>query len=639
MSGTQRVADMWANTEAAERSAETNRQAALKETNLEADRLAKLGESNRRQVDEALSAKKRILDEMRVVRNQMQDKMISARAKAAHDTDVANRALARAQQRARNARLESQSWQDKAGATENRAREVATREMDALALLAKGSDFRIAEAQDQGVERQAHGQRLVAETQYVCEEMRQRHDEQCRTQERYAARSRELHAANAVRVQQKANTEVRAAMDASKQAQSASVRDIQQSREAAMQKVADAQQELLRKRRECEQMLDCERICAAQARKITKTLTQQQEAEKESEQRKLEGKLQAVNVRAVTMGNNYEEELQLTIQRSSEWSDRTDQNLKDTREFLRDQEVKATERVSSAKVMLANLQAQCAAYLRDLEEQWEEAKRQDAKKVAEANTRTEGLMKYCDETLQVSERQLQEMLEKAQKVQDQKEAHLKMRVEGIDNLGKQTVAMMQQQAKDRRCQAEKHLEDFKQHVEEVRTQCKERVRIEAETAEERVQLSVARFAAEVDKAARRQAEAEVRLEQARATHAAALSRCKGAAAEARWRGMGDIADVIEPAEPVPMLQGPGEVLQVPEEGAEGDPAADVLADEPAAGQGETVGDITATQDADKDAMMATASTMLPDDAADGTMKETTGMLEPTPEAADGGEAG
>jgi len=56
----------------------------------------------------------------------------------------------------------------------------------------------------------------------------------------------------------------------------------------------------------------------------------------------------------------------------------------------------------------------------------------------------------------------------------------------MDDLAKQRVAMMQRQSKQRREQAEAQLADFLAYVEEMRSQCAERVRVEAATSEEKV---------------------------------------------------------------------------------------------------------------------------------------------------------
>lgn len=198
---------------------------------------------------------------------------------------------------------------------------------------------------------------------------------------------------------------------------------------------------------------------------------------------------------------------------------------------------------------MAKLQAQCATYLRNLQQLWDEAKKEDAMKVDMATSRAEELTRQCEEVLRNCEQYCETTLRKTENHAQLKKSQLEEKVAAMDDLAKQRVAMMQRQSKERRQKAEVQLAEFLAHVEEVRTQCAERVRTEAVTADEKVEMARQRFDSEVALAERRQAEAEARRDAARASHAAVMARCIGSAMEARRRGLNNIAEIIEPEPP------------------------------------------------------------------------------------------
>merc|ERR1719329_1141544 len=102
------------------------------------------------------------------------------------------------------------------------------------------------------------------------------------------------------------------------------MKDIQRSREVASEKVARMQQDLLEKRRECEAVLERERICAAQARKIAKTGKEQQDGERVEKLRKLEAQLQFRDAQARQKAQNFDHEANVAAFRDRDWAQKTD---------------------------------------------------------------------------------------------------------------------------------------------------------------------------------------------------------------------------------------------------------------------------------------------------------------------------
>lgn len=83
-------------------------------------------------------------------------------------------------------------------------------------------------------------------------------------------------------------------------------------------------------------------------------------------------------------------------------------------------------------------------------------------------------------------------------------------------------------------------------VEDVDRRCQERVLMGKDTAEEKVRIAQERLAEQVDVAERRAHEAMDSRDKASMAFHAALSRCSGAADEARRRGLFEVAEMLMP---------------------------------------------------------------------------------------------
>jgi hypothetical protein len=541
------LAATWKSVDDASNQAERQRQALQRQQKYEVNALANAGEDHRRKVVDLSANKKRILDEMRVVRNKMQEKVVAASARASHNAGIANRALALAGQSALTARGEAERWQARAQDVESRFAAAAAR--DPLAKFEEATKARVTEGEARFSEREQFGQRLVQEAALQSEQARQCDEDHCLTQEHHARRAARIKMQRAEAARQDASDKVRSAAGKSSKEQLACISDIKKSAAAAGAKVMQANQDLWERRTACEAVLDNGQLCAAQANKIAHTLKVQQVDEVGIEISRLEAKLEFASAQAQTKVSHFEFETELAAQRNEAWEDRCETSKASAQERVGSEEELVESRLVQAKISLAKLQAQSAAYLRNLHEQRDEAKREDAAKVDAATARLEELVRFCEETLQTSEKYCKEALRNTESHAKAKKEQLEQKVSTMDDLAKQRVAMMQRQSKQRREQAEAQLADFLAYVEEMRSQCADRVRVEAATSEEKVDLARQRFNDAVALAERRQAEAEARRDAARAAHAAVMGRCIGSAMEARRRGLNNIAQVIEPEPP------------------------------------------------------------------------------------------
>merc|ERR1719168_596189 len=101
--------------------------------------------------------------------------------------------------------------------------------------------------------------------------------------------------------------------------------------------------------------------------------------------------------------------------------------------------------------------------------------------------------------------------------------------------------MMQRQSQERRQLAEEQLAELRRHTEDVRKRCAERLETEGETAKEKVRIAKERNESNVQRAELRAREAEHQRDLAQQAFEAVVARCVGAAAEARRRGLFDVA--------------------------------------------------------------------------------------------------
>lgn len=535
---------------AAERRHEEARQAALREKRHETTRLATDGEDHRREVDDALAARKRILDEMSAVRSKVHSDLRLARKQGRHDTESANRALAAAGRCALDARAEAELWHAKAAEAEAHKRAIWERNEASFRRHKMGQDSRVDEAEAHSSCREDHAQRITQEAHNAFRELHQRHDEHCTTQETHSAAAANHKALGALRADKGSLAQVDRAKALAAKSQLQSAREMRESREAAIAKVTTAQQELADRHRQCQDLLAQERVCASQAKKIAAYQKDVHDADYLVHLGRMEAKLELAKGHLGAKDPLPLERAQEAAARNEAWEAKNQQLLEGALSRAEKEEVEARQRVERAKVALANLQAHCAAHFSELLKSWEDAKRADSVKVKAAAQKTEDVLRYCQECLRQHEEHSALVLERTKEFADAKTVLLEARASTVADLAEQRVGMMQQQSKERRLKAEQQLEQLRRHIEDVRERCSQRVSAELLTASEKVRLTRERHEALVDRAERRAQEAEEEQQAARCAFDAVTARCRGAAEEARRRGLYEVADIIEPPPPL-----------------------------------------------------------------------------------------
>mmetsp|Transcript_12176 Transcript_12176/g.23642 ORF Transcript_12176/g.23642 Transcript_12176/m.23642 type:complete len:650 (-) Transcript_12176:100-2049(-) len=544
---------------AAEWKSENSRRLALRAKHAEKDALGLADDEHRHKTHRVLAGRKKILDEMRQVRDKTHSNLRFTKATARHDASIADRALARAGHLALSARGEGDRWRGLADSQEGRARTVLASAEHSLARTREVSRTRALEAQLQGDEHAVRAQKRTEEHAVYKEQIRERHDELASIKEQSADRRAALNMTNAERCRRDAEAKVRAAMEKSAKEQTQAADAIQHARKEAEAKIGEAKRLLAEKRWECEAAVSREQVCAAQARNIAGGIMVKAEDELQVALNRQQENVARTSIHARNKIVIAEGEPPVAMERNREWKDKTEHDIQAAEARRHDEEAKAVKRVENAKIALGNLQAHCAAYIRELLDQWEAAKHADELKVAAARERTDELKRYCKETLEQCQTQCEDLLQSTRDFSASTKSYLEHRVSAIDEQSKHRIIMMQEQARERRQQAEQRVADLEEHVKDVRRRCKDRVDVEESTAEEKERLMSERCQADVARVEMRTREAEASRDRALQEWSHAVARCRGAVLEANRRGLGNIAALLE--EELPEL-GDEEVWQL-----------------------------------------------------------------------------
>lgn len=547
--------------EAAESRQEDARQAAERAKTVETTAIAKAGEDHREHFDGALSARKELLDEMRSVRDKVHGQLRAQRKQGRQQVDTSSRDLACAGKRNCDAEAEAELWRNNAAEAEAHRRATWERNEASFRRHKMGQDTRVAEADTLASARENHGHRLAEEASDAFDSFYHLHHTHCATQEQHAKNAYSLRDQSCFLAERNCLAQVDWAKKQAGRSHALSAREVREAHEDSSVKVASARQELADRHRQCQDTLAQERVCAGQARKIA---VQQKEAQ-EVDQRVLHGKLEARMQQTVSHLSKKdvlpEERAQTAACRNEAWEERNKKRMDAAQARADKEDVMSAERVDRAKVALSNLQAVCAARINSLLERWEEAKLKDAAKVQAAQEKTDGHLRYCEEQRKRHEDHKANVLQRTQQLSDTKATVLQEKVAALAEISDQRVAMMQRQSQERRRMAETQLAELQRHIEDVRARCAERVKTEEETAQEKIRLSRERHAAASARAAQRAREAEASRDEARVAYDAVMARCHGAAAEARRRGLMNVANILEPPAPPPPPPPPVRVAQ------------------------------------------------------------------------------
>jgi len=506
--------------------------------------IAGAGEDHRRNLDSALAAKKQILDEVRAVRDRVHGQLRAQRQQGRLDAEIANRELVQAGKRTLDARAEADRWHAKAAEAEARRRAAWELTEARVRRYKMNQDERMEAASKLATSREEHGRRLNEETAQAFNEFYTRHDEHCATQERHAENALRHKHNSALASDRVCLSKVQAAKQQAERAAVQQAREVREAHEAAAAKVALAKRELADRHNQCKDALAQERICAAEAQRIAAEQRASQEADRAVYQGQLEAKLQRT-IAHLSKGDVLpQERAQVAAARNEAWELRNRKRVEAAEARADQEEDHAEQRVRRAKIALKDLQAACAARINGLLEQWQEAKRNDDAKLKAAQARTEEILRYCQEQRERQESHHAKVQESVKSFADQKAAQLEEKVKTLAELSDHRVTLMQRQSQERRAMAEQQLEEMRRHIEDVRARCAERVRLEEEAAAEKVRIVRHRVAEATTLAELRAREAEAAQSAAQNALDEVAARCRGAAEEARRRGLLDIADLL-----------------------------------------------------------------------------------------------
>lgn len=530
---------------AAEAYIEKVRQGTQHERRLELDAKMQSREDHARNVDGALTARSRILEELRSVRTKVQEKLIHAQAKGVASAGAAERALARAGQRALSAKQEADRAQAFATEEEARRKLFRTTQEEHLAKVRHEWDARVAEADTHAAERSALAQRNLDEASLTFDKLRQRQGEDLASQASHAERCTSLKLGAAQVMHKRSMTQVDTAARQLVFVQIDYTRKLQRKHADANTRVQEAQKSLAVQQAHVHETLDVENICAAQARLIATSLVQQEEAARVSALVTLDSHLDFVASQVQRKATNYDEERQIVSGRRATAEVKAAATASAAQAHSDAEASKARVRVEDAKRTLSDLHAQCAAYLRDIEDRRDEAKCEDAAKIEAARARTEALKQYCDRTLASCRSLWDERVSHAAQRQEEAKQLLEAKVLDLSKDAVQRAEMKRRQARELRLQVEGQLRRVEEHIEDLRARCAARVQADAETAAEKVHLALLRHHHRTAAAAERASECQAKRAAADAEYIQVMAQAAFAAAECRRRGLDDIADIID----------------------------------------------------------------------------------------------
>jgi len=537
--------------------ASQRKQELQKEKNLEDLHLRQANDDHRHKVDEQFAASKRALDEMREVRNSTHSQLRVAKATQMYETTVGSNALASAGHQALSARGEAKMCQAQASALQDFAQKSSQREKETLAMVRDTASQRVATGKDQAEERVGKSYQLTQLANQQVDAVKTQTVLQIEVQERQAALRAGLKVGATGRALDFGLAEMHSAAAKSNKGKTAMVRDLERNREAAEARVALAQRQLAGEEEESEAALAREDICAAQMKRIANELKEDSKANFASGKVVLDRMLQQATSHAQSKKIPFEEAQEHVLEKTEAVNLASNKSALSALQHAGKDGEEMTRRVQRAKRQLADLQAQCAANVSELMKRFEEAKREHAKKLAEAERQTQDLLQKCAEQKAQRERDCVASLEKNERLLQEREASVKSWTKGSNDLLNQRMAAVQQQAAERRRQAEARLEQTRRHAEEVRSRCQERVQAGMDIAREKVNLAAERSSGKIKVAEQRAQEAMEARSKALAAYKAVISRCEGAAEEARRRGLVDYAKILMPPEPEGQLNDSG----------------------------------------------------------------------------------
>lgn len=510
----------------AEQLAETRRQDLEQAKRLEDQRLRQCHAEQRQEAQDDRVAARHVLDEMKKVRQKVQGQLRAAQAHAFHSTD--GHALLRAGKRSVAAQQHQEQWEAQAKITERQMKESIEQDKEVLKIIQHAADRRVAAMEDVAQKRVGKSHELLqfSKDQDVILKMHQ--EEQSQTQVRQAARVSKVKVDGVTRAADQAKSHMQLAESKAKREQHRMTRDVERCVEAGAARICGAERQLKLEEEEMKAALWREEICATQIKRVAGEWKQTVQEEFRERKQELDRNLERVA--------NYEHkkkdphiDAQLAMQvKTEEVSHRGTCVALDARTRAGAEVEDLERRLVIAKEQLAKLEVKCASVVKELTNRWEDLLRR-------LTAHREMHEEFCALSLR-----------KTEEVQEERQAVVRNQGALSQELVKQRAAFCQQKSAQTRRQAEARLEEAKRRVEDVDRRCQERVLMGKDTAEEKVRIAQERLAEQVDVAERRAHEAMDSRDKASMAFHAALSRCSGAADEARRRGLFEVAEMLMP---------------------------------------------------------------------------------------------
>lgn len=530
----------------AERLAEQRRQDLVRARNQEDRQLRTCHAQQREEEHQERAATRRVLDEMRQVRQKVHGQLRAAQAHAFHSTD--DHALVRAGKRALTARKHQEQWEAQASWTEKQMQLSIVQDKELLKNIQEAASQRVASMDSVAQQRVEKSQQLLHFSKEQDANLRLHQDEIHQTQLRQAVRNSKIKVDSAHRAADRAQSEMIAAEAKALTAQQRMTRDVERSLQAGAARISTAERQLKVEEEEMKAALWREEICALQIKRVAQEWKDNVQVEFQERKQELEKVLERVS--------DYEhrkkmphQDAQVSMQiKTEEVSSRGFSVAQAARTRASEEVADLERRLHFAKEQLQKLEVKCASSLKELNGKWEEAKRIYEAKVSETESETEDLLQRLLTHREMHEDYCAQSVRKTEELQEERQAVVRNQGALSHELVRHRAAFCQQKSAQTRRQAEARLEQTKRHVEDVERRCQERVQMGKDTAEEKVRIAQQRFNEQVDMAERRSHEAMDTRDRASVAFHAALARCSGAADEARRRGLFEVAEMLMPSD-------------------------------------------------------------------------------------------
>jgi len=530
----------------AERLCETRRQELELAKRIEDQDLRQCHAQQRQEAHEDSLAARRVLDEMRQVRQKVQSQVRAAEAHAFHSNGAYGNAILRAGTRCLTAQQYQEQWEVQAEITEKQMQVSILEDRELLQTIQQAASQRVASMDDVAQKRIGKSSELLQFSKDQDVTLKTKQDEQAESRRRQALRNSKVKVDGVSRAADQAKSAMRLAELKAKREQHRMAQDVERSWQAGASRISGAERQLQVEEEEMKAALWREEICATQIRRIASEWKHSVKEEFRERKQELDRKLERVA--------DYEHkkkdphiDAQVSMQvKTEEVSHRGTCVALHARKRAGAEVEDLEERLVIAKEQLVKLEAKCAAVVKELSSRWEDAKVLYSQKVMEVESDTEDLLRRLTAHREMHEDYCAHSLRKTEEMQQERQAIVRNQGALSHELVKHRAAFCQQKSAQTRRQAEARLEETKRHVEDVERRCQERVQMGRDTAEEKVRICQQRLAEQVDVAERRAYEAMDTRDKASMAFHAAISRCSGAADEARKRGLFEVAELLMP---------------------------------------------------------------------------------------------